>query len=72
MDKHPAIPETIACCKLDPHAGTSVAGSNLLAPIEGIGEGCDEFPYSKEYRPVKSISIVNAATPYTHIELPKS
>ena len=55
---------TAACCKLDSHANTCVAGPNFQLD-EYSGKFCEVTPYS-DYQPQTNIPIVNALTAYTN------
>ena len=47
--------------ELDSHADTIVAGANCCV-IYYTGRECDVSPYSSDYKPVKGVPIVSAAT----------
>jgi hypothetical protein len=59
---------TIACCEMDSHADTCVAGPNFVFDEYTPGENCDVTPYSNEYQPIMGVPIVNASTAYTNPE----
>ena len=47
--------------ELDSHADTIVAGSNCIV-MHYTGRECDVSPYTKEYKPIQDVPIVQAAT----------
>jgi hypothetical protein len=48
----------------DSHADTFVAGKNCV-PLHYTDRSCDVQPYSDDYKPMKNVPIVTAATGYT-------
>jgi hypothetical protein len=58
---------TVGNCELDSHADTCVAGANFLAS-EFNGITCEIVPFTNDYKPMKNIPIVSAATTWTNEE----
>jgi hypothetical protein len=58
---------TVGNCELDSHADTCVTGANFLA-CEFNGITCEVVPFTNEYKPMKDIPIVSAATAWTNDE----
>jgi hypothetical protein len=54
-------------CELDTHADTCVAGNNFLA-CEFNGITCEVIPFTNDYKPMKDIPVVSAATAWTNDE----
>ena len=48
-------------CELDSHADSIVAGKNCII-LNYTGKECDVSPYREDYKPIKNVPIVNAAT----------
>ncbi len=64
MDEFATDQGNVARCELDSHADTCVAGPDFLI-FDYTGQQCDVTPYTNDYQPIISVSVVNAATACT-------
>ena len=52
---------TYSACEMDSHADTIVAGKNCVV-LQYTGKECDVSPYRDDYKSIRNVPIVHAAT----------